>query len=119
MAFIYDNPNPCHERVGDCVVRAISIATGKTWGEVYLDLCVYGYRNCDMPSSNAVWGQYLNDLGFERYPVNPCTIAEFSSKNRGVCVLGTGTHVVCLKGGDYYDTWDSGDEAPIYEWRKK
>ena len=124
MAFIYDNPNPRHERVGDCTVRALSLATGKPWDEVYLNLCVYGYMMCDMPSSNAVWGQYLNDLGFRREIAGNecplCTVAEFASKNKtGVCVLGTGTHVICLKGGNYYDTWDSGDETPIFVWRKK
>lgn len=119
MAFVYMNPNPCHERVGDCVVRAISIATGKSWKKVYLDLCAYGLENCDMPSSNAVWGQYLTDLGFERYMVNPCTVSDLAERNKGVCILGTGTHVVCLKGSSYYDTWDSGDETPIFLWRKR
>ena len=26
MAFVYSNPNPLRERVGDCTVRAISLA---------------------------------------------------------------------------------------------
>ena len=32
MAFVYANPNPHRERVGDCTVRAISLATGKPYG---------------------------------------------------------------------------------------
>lgn len=122
MAFIFANPNPKHNLVGDCVIRALSLATNKTWEEVYAKLSVYGFMSCDMPSSNAVWGQYLTDLGFERNIVSDscpsCTIRDFSSRNsKGVYVLGTGSHVVCVMNGDYYDTWDSGDETPIFVWR--
>lgn len=124
MAFVYANPNPCRERVGDCTVRAISLATGQPWREVYAALCSYGYMLCDMPSSNAVWGQYLNDLGYDKDIASRscpmCTVAEFADENtNGVYILGTGTHVVCVKDGDYYDAWDSGDETPIFAWRKK
>ena len=124
MAFVYANPNPHRERVGDCTVRAISLATGKPWREVYVALCGYGYKLCDMPSSNAVWGEYLSDLGYVRDIASRtcpmCTIAEFAEQNnKGVYILGTGTHVVCVRDGDYYDAWDSGDETPIFAWREK
>ena len=124
MAFVYANPNPRRERVGDCTVRAISLATEKPWREIYVALSAYGYMLCDMPSSNAVWGQYLNDLGYDRDIASRtcpmCTVAEFAERNnKGVYILGTGTHVVCVKDGNYYDAWDSGDETPIFAWRKK
>ena len=32
----------------------------------------------------------------------------------GEYILGTGNHVVTVINGDYYDTWDSGNEIPIY-----
>lgn len=66
MPFLMTNPNPRNARVGDCVIRAISIATGKDWESVYSILAVYGFMLCDMPSSNAVWGKYLKDLGYEQ-----------------------------------------------------
>lgn len=124
MAFVFENPNPRHNLVGDCVIRALSIAMNKQWGEVYAELCVYGFMSCDMPSSNAVWGQYLTDNGYERDIVfdscPTCTVREFASRNpNGVYVLGTGSHVVCIIDGDYHDTWDSGDETPIFVWRLK
>lgn len=124
MAFVFANPNPLHQRVGDCVVRAISIATGRSWDRTYDDITEYGYKLKDMPSSNAVWGKYLEDSGFARgmvYGSCPyCTVRDYASKHRhGVYILGTGTHVVAVKNGDYYDTWDSGDETPVFVWRKK
>lgn len=123
MAFLMCNPNPKNARVGDCVIRALSIATGKTWEDTYTDLAVYGFMLCDMPSSNAVWGAYLKDSGYERNIVtDTCpdcyTVKDFCRDNpSGTFILGTGTHVVAVIDGNYCDTWDSGDEVPIYYWR--
>lgn len=125
MAYVFANPNPCGDRVGDCVVRAISIATGETWGKTYMQLANEGYMMCDMPSSNAVWGQYLRKKGFRRNVISDTCMACYTVKDfcsefpRGVYVLGTGTHAVTVINGDYYDTWDSGDEMPVFYWRKE
>jgi len=34
-------------------------------------------------------------------------------------ILALSGHVVCVMDGDYYDTWDSGGEVPLYYWRKE
>lgn len=124
MSFIQSNPNPKNARVGDCVIRAITIATNSAWEKVYSELAAYGFMMCDMPSSNAVWGQYLKDRGFTRGVVpdtcpNDCyTILDFCEDNpSGTFILGTGEHVIAVIDGNYYDTWDSGNEVPIYYWR--
>lgn len=123
MAFLMRNPNPKNARVGDCVIRAIAIATGRPWAEIYTELAAYGFMLCDMPSSNAVWGAYLKDQGYERNVViDTCpdcyTVKDFCHDNpHGTFILGTGTHAVAVINGNYCDTWDSGDEVPIYYWR--
>lgn len=124
MAFLFCNPNPQKNLVGDCVIRAVSLATDTSWEDTYLALSVQGYKMCDMPSSNAVWGQYLIEQGFTRHLVSEtctdCTIANFVDEHRnGTYVLATGTHVVTAKDGDYMDTWDSGNEYPIYYFTKE
>jgi len=48
------NPNPKRKEVPDCVVRAIAIATGRDWYEVYDDLYAVGRDECNMPSVNSV-----------------------------------------------------------------
>ena len=125
MSFIPTNPNPNGSYVGDCVIRALSIALQKSWQETYIELCIQGLVLCDMPSSNKVWDEFLKSYGFHRYIIpDTCpqcyTIRDFAGEHfKGTYIVGTGTHVVAIIDGDYYDTWDSGDETPIYYWFKE
>lgn len=114
------NVNPRNKRVGDCVVRAISTATGMTWREVYADLARVGYGEADMMSSNDVWGLYLYLLGFDPFILpEACpqcvTVKEFCRfLPNGRYIIGTGSHAVAVIDGDYYDTFDSGELTPSY-----
>ena len=125
MAFKFYNPNPKGKLVGDCSVRAISYALNQSWDDTYLGLTAQGLAMGDMPSSNSVWGSYLYDNGFRREVIpNSCpycyTVIDFCKDNpKGLFVLATGTHVVAVEDGSYFDSWDSGDEVPVYYWRKR
>lgn len=125
MGFIFVNPNPDGLFNGDCVIRAISVALNKPWDDIHLDLCALSHIMKDMPSSDAVWGKYLIDNGFQRYVAFPeckrCyTLKDFCEQNpNGIFVIATGTHAVGVIDGDYYDTADSGDCIPIYYYRKE
>lgn len=124
MLVIY-NPNPNGTYTGDCVVRAITKAMDTDWDTAYMELAVQGYLMSDMPSANHVWGAYLRENGFVRKAIpNTCpdcyTVRDFCKDNpSGLFVLATGTHVVTVKDGDYYDTWDSGGEIPVYYFEKE
>ena len=123
--FVEINPNPKGKNVGDCTVRAICLATEQGWEKVYLDLCIQGYTMTDMPSSNDVWGKYLIDKGWEyRRLQDTCpfcyTVKDFcDDHNKGTYIVGTGTHVVCVKDGDYFDAWDSGDKTVLFYFERK
>lgn len=125
MPYVYYNPNPNGKNVGDCVIRAISKATNKDWESVYTGICVTGYSMCDMPSANCVWGAYLRGNGFARDVVpNECpecySVADFAREHpQGTYILALTGHVVCVKDGDWYDSWDSGDKIPMYYWERK
>ena len=125
MPYVYYNPNPNGKNVGDCVIRAISKATNMDWESVYTGICVTGYSMCDMPSANCVWGAYLRDKGFVRDIVpNECpecySVADFAREHpQGTYILALTGHVVCVKDGDWYDSWDSGDKIPMYYWERK
>lgn len=123
--YIKHNPNPKGQYVGDCVIRAISTATGITWEEAYINLAVQGYLMSDMPSSNHVWSSYLMDNGFTRHVIpDTCpdcyTVKDFCKDNpKGTFILATGTHVVAVIDGSYCDAWDSGGEVPVYYFKKR
>lgn len=129
MAFINYNANPVNNRVGDCVIRAISKATGNTWEETYTKIALQGFLMSDMPSANRVWMAYLKKIGFKKYLIpDTCpdcyTVQDFCIDHPvGIYVLWVdgqqNGHVVCVVDGNYYDTWDSGNEFPIFYWRKE
>lgn len=118
------NPNPQGNRVGDCVVRAISKALNQSWEDTYIELTIQGYIMGDLLSSNGVWGAYLRDKGFEMHAICPkypdCyTIDDFCREHsKGVYVIGTGSHAVAVVDGIIFDTWNSGGEIPIYYYKK-
>jgi len=123
--FIYTNPNPINRTIGDCVIRAIAIATESTWEKSYMDLCMEGLEMADLPNSNAVWASYLKKLGFRKGIVpDTCpdcyTVADFAEDNPyGVYVLCTGSHTVTIMDGNIYDSWDSSSEIPIFYYYKE
>lgn len=125
MAFVNYNPNPNGVLVGDCVIRAISKLTGQDWDSTYIDLLLQGFVMKDMPSSNAVWGAYLTNKKYKRGVIpNTCpdcyTVEDFANEHpKGAYLLSIGTHVVTVVDGDYYDSWDSGKEIPVYYYHKK
>ena len=124
VMYINYNPNPEHSRVGDCTIRAISKALGKSWQDTYIELAIQGLNMHDMPSSNRVWSEYLYKHGFRRFIIpDSCpdcyTIKDFLQENKkGKYILSTGDHLVFAQDGNYFDTWDSGDEIPIYYFKK-
>lgn len=118
------NNNPAGRSVGDCAVRAVSVALGKTWEEAYAMIAVNGFSMGDMPSSNSVWGAVLRQNGFYRsaidYDCVDCYTAEdfCADHPKGTYVLGFGNHVATVIDGVLYDSWDSSAEIPQYYWHK-
>ena len=121
--WIRANPNPKRKHVSDCVIRAICLAYDMVWYAVYDDLHDVGREDCDMTSADAVWGHYLKRRGAEPFLLpQSCpscvTVRAFCRMYpRGRYIIGTGSHAVAVIDGDYYDSWDSGDEIPSFFWR--
>ena len=110
--YSFVNVNPCKKLLGDCVVRAISLALDQSWEKTYIDLCVEGFIQCDMPNSNAVWHSYLLSKGFKKYPIlDTMTFKQFAERYpEGTYVVATGSHIAFIKDLVLYDNWDSSDE---------
>ena len=118
------NPNPCGRQVGDCAIRALTKALNVSWEEAYQMVTDNGYKMCDMPSSNSVWGAVLRQHGFYRQAIpnffsDSYTADDFCKDNpKGTYVLGFGNHVATVVNGNIYDSWDSRREIPQYFWLK-
>lgn len=112
--------NPCRKSIGDCAVRAISVALDLDWYAAFDLLVKEARRMCDMPSADAVWGTVLRRHGFIRSVMsNNCptcySAADFCRDHpNGVYVLAFGGHVATIKDGVLLDSWDSSSETPLY-----
>jgi hypothetical protein len=119
------NANPVNNHVGDCVIRAISVLTGQDWMTTKIGIFIESCLMYSTESANNVWHNYLRKLGYTRYVVpNTCpncyTVKDFCIDHPyGKYLVALDGHVVAVINGDYYDTWDSGNEVPIYFWKKE
>lgn len=122
--YVYYNPNPRRRTTTDCVVRAISKLMGMSWDEAFIRLSFMAYYKKDNLEKNHVWGDFLTMNGFTKHFIpNKCpncyTVKDFAYEHPyGRYLLRidglTSGHVVTLIDGDYYDSWDSGDEVVEY-----
>lgn len=119
IMFIQTNLNPQGKRTDDCVVRAIAKALEIDWNSAYTMLSAHGLKMADLFSKNYVWGDLLLKLGFRRYGLpNTCpdcyTVSDFANSHpAGTFIVGTGDHVLTVRDGDWYDTFDSAGMIPI------
>ena len=141
MSFIYYNPNPENKNDIDCVVRGICKVMDISWEEAYIEICMQGFYMHTIPIVNNVWSTFLEEHGYECYEIeDTCpycyTVKDFCFDHPlGKYLLAVavsyadqfktmdsgrvnGNHVVAVVDGNYYDAWDSGDEVPIYYWKK-
>lgn len=120
--FVFENMNPKGNVVGDCVVRAVSLAMDKSWDEVYDGLCEIGKKMKRMPNDKQVYGKYLEVTGWKKMkqPRKPDNTkytgkewCEWMNENHIGTVIAHigGHHVVCIKlvNGKYkvHDIWNS------------
>ena len=120
--WIKANPNPMNKEVPDCVVRAISIALNQPWIQTFDELYSVARAEFNMPSSDSVWGRYLYLKGFEPFILPSCprciTIDQFTKEfPYGIYIIGTGFHAVAIIDGNFYDSWDSGQEICSFFWK--
>lgn len=120
IKYVHYNPNPKNQYdSGDCVIRAICKVTDKDWDTVYMGIVTQGFIDKRMPSLNPVWDRYLINNGFKKRYLPECpdciTVKEFAEKYpKGKYIVATGSHVVAIVDGKYYDSFDSGDYILLY-----
>lgn len=110
--FKYYNANPLGRHVNDCTVRAVSLATGRTWDEAYEDLSVYAQHEAIMPDEVEYIDGYLSRR-FRR--VCGCkgeklTVGDFAMMYPyGTYLVTMNGHITCIIDGCIYDTFNPSD----------
>lgn len=126
--FHFYNANPANKRTADCVIRAISLATGKSWEQVLSGLYVCAIQTKDAPNGRETFDKYLKDLGWMKMPQprkknnKKYTIAEFCkqiAKQDVKYVLSVAHHVVCVNECKAWDIWDCTDLTVGNYWYKE
>jgi hypothetical protein len=116
------NANPKNRRTADCVIRAFAVAAGKSWDEVLDDLSRIAVEVKSVPCYKDVYTLYAKRLGFVQRKVTVTdghkpTVASFTrSHPSGSYILRLAHHIVAVKDGAYWDTWDCGDKSVYTYW---
>lgn len=119
--FRYYNANPKDRRTGDCVLRAISLSTGKTWDEVLDGLVEIAHKYKVMVNDTPCYDRYLQSLGYTKMTQprkkdnTKYTGEEFCRDYLGKFRLGEydvvahigGHHIVAIVDCKVVDIWNS------------
>lgn len=116
----YYNANANNNFVNDCVIRSISVAEDKTWGDTYDELSRIAKRN-GILLDDVNFVEPLLDYRYESVRVRPGeTVGEFSENHPyGVYLITMPNHITVLKEGTIYDTFDCRDRVLWEVWRVK
>ena len=109
------NPNPKKKNVGDCSLRAYCAAFGWTWEEAFEKsseiakdeaIMMDTHKTCE----RVMEGEgYVLDEEFKKSKRKDLTVNEFALTHPyGTYFLNTHGHLLCVKDGEYWDSWDSG-----------
>ena len=114
--FKFYNANAINRYTDDCVIRAISCATNKSWDYVYDYLSdIAQYEGTLLDQRNFV-RNYL-DRTYERLYGLQGTVGEIAGMfpNNTLLITMNG-HIVCSKNGVIYDTFDCRDREVESVW---
>lgn len=112
----YYNANPLGLYEDDCVIRAISCATGRSWDSVYDELSDEAQAKGTLLDKKDFVRGYL-DAHFRRIynsPYKVYQVAQNFKNNIVICALFN--HLVCVKYGRVLDTFDSSNRVVEDVW---
>ena len=104
--YTFFNENPLNKYEDDCVVRAISCATGNSWDYVYDYLSDIAQYEGTLFDKREFVRNYLDRTYTRLYGING-SVGEVSAMfPDNVLLITMNGHIVCSKYGIVYDTFD-------------
>ena len=117
--YCFYNANAVNKFEDDCVIRALSCATGKSWDEVYDYLSDIAQYQGTLLDKREFVINYL-DRTYHRLKGIYGTIGEVSGMfPNSTLLITTRGHIVCSKNGIVYDTFDPRNREVEYVWLVK
>lgn len=112
----YYNANALNKYEDDCVIRAISCATNKSWDYVYDYLSDLAQYEGTLLDKRDFVRNYL-DRTFERLQGVYGRVGEVSAMfPNNIILITMQGHIVCSKNGVIYDTFDCRDRQAESVW---
>ncbi len=112
----YVNENPLDRLEDDCVIRALSCATKRSWNYVYDYLSDIAQYEGTLLDKKEFVINYLDRTYHRLYGIYG-TVGEVSGMYPNSTLLITmHGHIVCSKNGIIYDTFDCRDREVEYVW---
>lgn len=112
----YYNNNARGLFANDCTIRAISMATGKSWDEVYEHLSDIAQFEGTMMDDRNFINRYLSTK-YEKVPYLSETVGEVAEDYPdNILLITMNGHITCSKYGVIYDSFDPRDRIVENAW---
>ena len=107
------------DNIGDCVVRALAIATGDDYQLVRRELWDTSFQLGDMPSSKPIYEAFLEKRGFiKEKKIKGFNLGNYPKSQKEIYVAVLANHLVCVEQGVVKDIWDCRKKYPYAIWIK-
>ena len=112
----FHNANARGRFVNDCVVRAISVAEGKTWDESYDELSDIAQDEGNLLDNVHFVEGYL-DRRYKRVPHYSKTVGEFAEEYpEGIYLVTMPSHITVVLDGIVHDVFDCRNRTMWTAW---
>ena len=109
------NANPKKRKTTDCVIRALSVASGKDYETVFRELVDIAIKTGYMINEKHCYDKWLENNGFEKMPQPRHhdgtkylvgDVDKLLHFNEYKCVVSMANHVSCVVDNKLIDIWD-------------
>lgn len=111
------NANSKNNFIDDCVIRAISVAEGKTWDETYDELSTLAREKGLLFSSVPFVEDYL-DSKYKRVCCHSTKVGEFVDRHpKGIYLITMNGHITCSYYGLLLDSFNPSNRIMKCAWK--